>query len=282
MIVAALSLGGVLTGMHYITLTQSPQSLVRWKNDIIISLPLDSLSADGNNVDGISDDPAPLRIGNDAAYAYDSNDKQKQATGDILPSDDKEGSDEMSTEPITPNDEQSTGDEIDEVIISRSLNFPRVTFLEGSQGNWFKHFLRGKSDNQTRTIFIDERARNEQERLLDSDDFSYRDPLYEDDCVPMQKWQETSFPICNMMHELDFYGKARSDEFRFWAKGGYNQIFYVDEKDKKDDPRLAMKVLKWGTEYSDRNFDRVRRDGLILERLTKSPYGEWLWMFLNL
>jgi len=29
-----------------------------------------------------------------------------------------------------------------------------------------------------------------------------------------------------------------------------------------------------GTDYSDRNFDRVRRDGLILERLTKSPYGK--------
>ena len=46
----------------------------------------------------------------------------------------------------------------------------------------------------------------------------------------------------------------------------------MDEKDKKDDPDLAMKILQYGTEYTDRNYDRVRRDGLILERLTKSPY----------
>ena len=57
-------------------------------------------------------------------------------------------------------------------------------------------------------------------------------------------------------------------------KGGYNQIFWINELDKDEDPELIMKILKYGTEYTDRNFDRVRRDGLILERLKKSPYGE--------
>ena len=40
--------------------------------------------------------------------------------------------------------------------------------------------------------------------------------------------------------------------------------------DLKHDPELVMKILQYGTDYTDRNFDRVRRDGLILERLTKS------------
>lgn len=52
--------------------------------------------------------------------------------------------------------------------------------------------------------------------------------------------------------------------------------------DQKDDPELVMKILQYGTDYSDRNFDRVRRDGLILERLTKSPYGEQLFCCISL
>ena len=62
--------------------------------------------------------------------------------------------------------------------------------------------LRGvtlNNNNDQRKIEVSRIALKEQERLLDSEDFSYRDPLYEDDCVPMQKWQETSFPICNLV-----------------------------------------------------------------------------------
>jgi len=54
-------------------------------------------------------------------------------------------------------------------------------------------------DRDKRTIYISKRDLNEQKRLSDSDDFSYRDPLYEGDCVPMQPWQETSFPNCNLV-----------------------------------------------------------------------------------
>jgi len=108
---------------------------------------------------------------------------------------------------------------------------------------------------------------------LDSDDFSYRDSLYEGDCVPMQKWQETSFPNCNLFHELDYLGNSIADEFEFYTNGGYNQIFrlWLNEEDKKEDP-VVIKILHWGTAYTDRNYDRVRRDGLILERLTRSTY----------
>ena len=34
----------------------------------------------------------------------------------------------------------------------------------------------------------------------------------------------------------------------------------------------VLKILEWDTGYTDRNFDRVRRDALIMERLTGSPY----------
>ena len=68
--------------------------------------------------------------------------------------------------------------------------------------------LRGgtlNNNNDQRKIEVSRTALKEQERLLDSEDFSYRDPLYEDDCVPMQKWQETSFPICNLVSSFTVY-----------------------------------------------------------------------------
>lgn len=103
--------------------------------------------------------------------------------------------------------------------------------------------------------------------------YDYRDPLYVDDCIPMQPWQETSFPTCSSIHELDFYSKSRTGEFEYKTSGGYNDIFTLEDTRRDNiDPMLAIKILQEGTTYTDRNFDRVRRDGLILERSTQSPF----------
>lgn len=123
-----------------------------------------------------------------------------------------------------------------------------------------------------RTIYQSKSAKKAQERLTRSDDFSYRDPLYEGDCVPMQPWQETSFPNCNSIHELDPHGRSVTNEFGYLTSGGYNDIFTVDNTSYEGDPKLVLKILQFGTSYTDRNFDRVRRDGLIYERLTRSKY----------
>eukprot|EP00986_Skeletonema_menzelii_P014818 scaffold10345_cov144-Skeletonema_menzelii.AAC.1 len=102
--------------------------------------------------------------------------------------------------------------------------------------------------------------------------YDYRDPLYEGDCIPMHAWQTTSFPTCSSIHELDLYSKSRSGEFAYLTSGGYNDLFTLEDTVNGIDPNLAIKILQEGTSYTDRNYDRVRRDGLILERSTKSPY----------
>jgi len=82
---------------------------------------------------------------------------------------------------------------------THSLKFPRIITLQGEL-HAESYNLRGSSDDrEKRTIHVSKKELKEQERLLDSDDFSYRDPLYEGDCVPMQPWQETSFPNCNLV-----------------------------------------------------------------------------------
>jgi hypothetical protein len=158
---------------------------------------------------------------------------------------------------------------------THDVNSRRVIFLEIDDGRWMKQHLREKSNNRKRVIDVNKHSLREQARLLDSEDFSYRDPLYEGECTPMTEWQTTSFPNCNMFHELDMHGKVGRNELEYFTSGGYNDIFYLKERDISYDPEMALKILMFGTDYSDRNFDRVRRDALILERLTKSPYSEY-------
>jgi len=201
-----------------------------------------------------------------------------QSNDEHLTEDQSDGANEISSLKSIFNAERTLSnkknDEADDMpsnsLRHRESHFPRIISIEG--GRDLDHKLRGDLKDDKREIYVSSEGLKQQERLFHSKDFRYRDPLYEGDCVPMQKWQETSFPNCNLFHELDFLGKSRTEEFEFYAKGGYNQIFWLNEDDKEDDPELVMKILKYGTSYTDRNYDRVRRDGLILERLTPSPY----------
>ena len=210
----------------------------------------EAMSTDNKSDESVEDD-GPIRID-------DQTEEEEEKSGDI----------NTQTKPYFNQESDDTRE-------TTTTTFPRIISIKGEPINAlnFNFNLRGSGTDTERTIEVSKNALRAQKRLEDSEDFSYRDPLYEGDCVPMQKWQETSFPNCNMFHELGFYGMSLTNEFEYLTHGGYNDIYYLWQKDIKDDPELAMKILQYGTEYSDRNYDRVRRDGLILERLTKSPYG---------
>jgi len=125
-----------------------------------------------------------------------------------------------------------------------------------------------------RTILVNKKALKKQASLYDSEDYDqFRDLLYEGDCVPMSSWQETSFPSCSKLHEMDFSGKARTGELEYLTSGGYNDIFYIENSALPVSEEVIVKILSYDdTDFTDRNFDRVRRDGLVLERSTKSSY----------
>mmetsp|Transcript_11570 Transcript_11570/g.24671 ORF Transcript_11570/g.24671 Transcript_11570/m.24671 type:complete len:548 (-) Transcript_11570:78-1721(-) len=284
--VATMPLAGLLLGMSYVT-EHSPSSESSKRVTEAMIMPVNSPTDDGNqsDEDGISisreEDQLPLQS--------HSNDREKMAVGG-LPIDYRSDAEHIDRSQSDKDDDASSRGNIftearqffnnqnlvadaspSHSLRSRQIHFPRTISIEGNKVA-LNHNLRGESGESERRIYVSKQARKEQARLMKSRDFSYRDPLYEGDCVPMQKWQETSFPNCNLIHELDFRGKSTTSEFEYYAKGGYNHIFWLNEYDKENDPELVMKILQYGTSYSDRNFDRVRRDGLILERLTQSPY----------
>ena len=58
-----------------------------------------------------------------------------------------------------------------------------------------------------------------------------REPLADDQCVPMQEWQTTYHPHCNGVHELglEHFGSLTGDDFRiFGTKGYWRNAWRVD------------------------------------------------------
>jgi hypothetical protein len=95
----------------------------------------------------------------------------------------------------------------------------------------------------------------------------------------MHSWQEASFPVCNSIHEMDFFNKYRPDgDVVHITHGGFNDLYQYTERflngtnGETISQSLAVKILKWEKPYSELKFEVVRQDAVTLERLSKSPY----------
>jgi hypothetical protein len=93
--------------------------------------------------------------------------------------------------------------------------------------------------------------------VLDSDDervksMELREPYEQGDCVPMQDWQTTFHPSCNVVHEIGLadIGDANGDDaFLFGTKGYWRNAWKVDllggrnHLNKRD--TIVLKTLKY-------------------------------------
>lgn len=97
------------------------------------------------------------------------------------------------------------------------------------------------------------------------------DPLENGDCVAQYEWQKRSFPTCNLFHELDMNAwSSQEDHIRILSLSGFwRDIWLVNSAARKE--KVVLKTLRLRHEFSERNFDRHRRDALAMERLTSSP-----------
>jgi serine/threonine protein kinase len=87
-------------------------------------------------------------------------------------------------------------------------------------------------------------------------------------------WQAFSFPTCNDIHEIDLQSirirqKTTNETIGVLNHGMWRTVWAVDPYVATE--LQALKVIKGEHEVDDRNFDRHRRDALVLERLTSSP-----------
>jgi serine/threonine protein kinase len=88
-------------------------------------------------------------------------------------------------------------------------------------------------------------------------------------------WQSFSFPNCNDVHEIDLASirirqKTTNETIGVLNHGMWRTVWAVDPRHVATELQ-ALKVIKGEHEVDDRNFDRHRRDALVMERLTSSP-----------
>eukprot|EP00980_Cylindrotheca_fusiformis_P000592 scaffold154_cov129-Cylindrotheca_fusiformis.AAC.9 len=123
---------------------------------------------------------------------------------------------------------------------------------------------------------ISARAIRKQKELLDSEDYlrGRADPFEVDDCVAQHEWQTSYYPTCNNVLEQDMTNAwqnstAYGEHLSFLAHGYFRDVWSM--KDSLDEV-IVMKTLRFRHDYTERNFDRHRRDALAMERLTGQLY----------
>jgi serine/threonine protein kinase len=114
-------------------------------------------------------------------------------------------------------------------------------------------------------------------------------------CVPMA-WQANNYPNCNLLHEISLPAIQRGTSAgHYVASGLWRDVWQaslsgsrssknqdggaaVSAKTKtrrRDDDQsntAVLKILRMEHEVNARNFDRHRRDALVMEQLTSNPY----------
>ena len=122
------------------------------------------------------------------------------------------------------------------------------------------------------------------------------------------EWQRLNYPNCNNIHEIDLnvFGPVllkTSDRRRhtlpnkdslanplarpdYVGSGLWRDVFSLQPRwvsqsrhDGYDSERVVLKMMKSEHEVDHRNLDRHRRDALVMERLTASPYVVNLYGF---
>jgi hypothetical protein len=125
-------------------------------------------------------------------------------------------------------------------------------------------------------------------------DNSKREPLDDGKCHARHEWQRGAFPVCNILHEY-FLGQSSQDLRRNYGEGeeivthlanGYWRDVWLLSKALTDftpsfdndtsllsyrEEKTVLKTLRYEHDFTDRNYDRHRKDALSSERLSKSP-----------
>ena len=124
---------------------------------------------------------------------------------------------------------------------------------------------------------------------------SLRDSV-DEECQFKYEWQEGAFPNCNVIHEFEL-GQANrmlgrmarkrlrlregdgNDLVQYLSHGYWRDVWVLSHRNAPDENHLkekeeltVLKTLRYEHDFTDRNYDRHRKDALASERLSGSPY----------
>jgi len=89
------------------------------------------------------------------------------------------------------------------------------------------------------------------------------------DCERLS-WHNFSFPNGNTIHEIDLTN-PKPKMVRYIASGLWRDVWAIRPTSPEEKP-LILKVMKSEHDVTKRNLERHRRDALVMERLTSSPF----------
>lgn len=119
--------------------------------------------------------------------------------------------------------------------------------------------------------------------------YNFINPDLNETCQLKFHWQKKSLPNCNTIHEFEFASPMRTSSdgnltlksrFSLISEGYWRSVFLVNEdglvhlkiNSSQTANNFIFKAMRITHEFSPRNFDRMRRDALIMEQLTSSPF----------
>ncbi len=105
----------------------------------------------------------------------------------------------------------------------------------------------------------------------------------DDECSLPYDWQKKSYPTCNNIHENDmtqFFneGEHKVEERLLLLDHGFFRDIWTF-KPHDGGTTMVLKTLREIHELTDRNFDRHRRDALVMEHLTSSNHSAQIYSF---
>mmetsp|Transcript_23724 Transcript_23724/g.67003 ORF Transcript_23724/g.67003 Transcript_23724/m.67003 type:complete len:574 (+) Transcript_23724:859-2580(+) len=124
-------------------------------------------------------------------------------------------------------------------------------------------------------------GRKAQKHLQDSDDYYWgqKDEVETDECELQYEWQKQTITTCNHVMEQDLTHVDMDDDshhwpIRFLAHGYWRDVWRVRRPLHDDDygGRSVLKTMRYEHDFTERNYDRHRRDSMAMEHLSSSPH----------
>ena len=158
-------------------------------------------------------------------------------------------------------------------------------------------------DSRYVTIYPDDEDYNKRLHKISTNSKKYareaREPIETDSCKARHDWQIGAFPNCNILHEYELgalssmFGRAMrkrlrksegdgSELVKHFANGYWRDVWLLsknsgsfetqyDKESDFDEEITVLKTLRYRHDFTDRNYDRHRKDALASERLSGSP-----------
>jgi len=123
----------------------------------------------------------------------------------------------------------------------------------------------GVADHSTITAIGTEEG-NEDESICDNEKWCNYSPIPGQEnelCVPMRKWQTSSYPTGNIIHEIDMIPRLNADSIEFIGAGGSRIAWKVRD--------IVLKTMRPRVNYDDKTAETMRYDSMVMEQRTTSP-----------